>query len=104
MTTSGQTNVEPQSSGLSTKKPTASSALTAKRKTRESTPEKALRLLTQGRLRVTKVDGDLVKAECRGDSGRVYELGHNNGQWICSCPARTSCSHMMALWLVTVAG
>ena len=80
-------------------------AKTVSRKTRESVQEKALRLLTQGRLRVTKVDGDLVQAECRGDSGKVYELGHDNGHWNCSCPARTACSHLTALWLVTaVAG
>lgn len=63
---------------------------------------KALRLLTAGRLRVLRVEGRLVVAECRGDSGQVYNLGHDprNNQWRCDCPARTDCSHLNALWAV----
>jgi len=64
---------------------------------------KAMRLLVQGRLRVTKVEGELVIAECRGDSGEVYHLGHEPGAqtpWRCTCPARTACSHLHALWAV----
>jgi uncharacterized membrane protein len=71
---------------------------------RENAQEKALRLLTSGRLRVTKVDGNLIEAECRGDSGEVYRLGHDPNDvpfWSCSCPARTACSHLRALWAVT---
>lgn len=63
---------------------------------------KALRLLTSGRLRVLRVDGHLVVAECRGDSGEIYNLGHDprNNQWRCVCPAKTDCSHLNALWAV----
>lgn len=71
--------------------------------TRENSKDKAKRLLLSGRLRVVKVDGALIEAECRGDSGEVYTLGHSSNEvpfWSCSCPARTDCSHLRALWLV----
>ena len=70
---------------------------------RENATEKAKRLLLAGRLRVTKVDGELIEAECRGDSGELYTLGHRSDDvpfWHCSCPARTDCSHLRALWTV----
>ena len=66
------------------------------------TREKTERLLVAGRLRVTMVDGDEIRAECRGESGEVYELGRYDETWRCSCPARTACSHLQALWAVTV--
>jgi len=73
----------------------------APRKRKENVREKADRLLTSGRLRVTSVvDGD-IRAECRGDSGEVYHLGRYDETWRCSCPARTACSHLHALWAVT---
>lgn len=103
MTTSEQTNVETPKTGQSTKPITSASVKTASRKTRENKQDKAVRLLVHGRLRVTRVEGDLVMAECRGDTGRVYELGFSAGRWSCSCPARTDCSHLIALWRVTVA-
>lgn len=63
---------------------------------------KAMRLLISGRLRVLRVEGRLVVAECRGDSGGTYKLGHDpkRNQWRCTCPARTDCSHLRALWAV----
>lgn len=75
---------------------------TAVRK-REDAKTKGKRLLLAGRLRVTRVDGNCIVAECRGDSGEVYELGHDPNRvpfWSCSCPARTACSHLHALWAV----
>jgi uncharacterized Zn finger protein len=65
--------------------------------------DKGARLLTSGRLRVVKVDGNLIVAECRGDSGEVYKLGHDRRrmQYRCTCPARGPCAHLTALWLVT---
>jgi len=104
MTHSEQSNEETPTTGSSTSAIASKSASTKPRKTRENVKDKGVRLLIQGRLRVTKVDGDLVMAECRGDSGSVYNLVHENGRWICTCPARTACSHLIALWLVTVAG
>jgi hypothetical protein len=54
---------------------------------------------------MTRVDGDLVEAECRGTSD-VYSLGHDPAQpggWWCMCPVRTSmCSHLAALMLITI--
>ena len=73
-------------------------------KTRENATEKAKRLLLFGRLRVTHVDGNVIQALCRGDSGEVYHLGHDPSDvsfWSCDCPARTDCSHLRALWMVT---
>lgn len=66
--------------------------------------EKGRELLADGRLVVTRVEGDLIVATCRGDSGAVYDLGFDprNGQWRCTCPARGRCSHLIALQLVTV--
>lgn len=70
--------------------------------------DKAFRLLTEGRLIVREVGlpshpGRIV-AECRGDSGEIYMLGYDpiREEWRCGCPARTECSHLKALKLVTV--
>ncbi len=70
---------------------------------RENASKKAERLLTSGRLRVLQVEGNLIVAECRGDSGEVYQLGYQPDfeRWGCTCPARTACSHLQALWSVT---
>ena len=64
---------------------------------RETTAAKALRYVVRGRLTVTRVDGDLVEATCRG--GReLYRLGHDpEGGWWCGCPARSRCCHLIAL-------
>lgn len=73
---------------------------------RSNVREKGMRLLAEGRLRVTKVDGDFIVAQCRGDSGAVYYLGFDpkRKQWRCTCAARTACSHLHALWMVTAVG
>jgi hypothetical protein len=70
--------------------------------------KKHLRLLVEGRLIVREVGlpshpGRIV-AECRGDSGSVYMLGYDPRaeEWRCGCDARTTCSHIKALQLVTV--
>ena len=69
-------------------------------KGRESKQLKAMRLLVTGRLRVLRVDRDFIAAECRGDSGEVYNLLWKHQRWSCSCAARTDCSHLNALWAV----
>ena len=62
---------------------------------------KALRLLLQGRLRVRLVHRGRVRVECRGDSGRIYNVMFTHGEWFCSCQAaRPGCSHMLACWLI----
>lgn len=74
--------------------------LAQKVKGRENKRMKAIRLLVTGRLRVLRVDAGFISAECRGDSGEVYTLGWHEQHWMCSCPARTDCSHLNALWAV----
>lgn len=71
---------------------------------RENVTTKGQRYLLEGRLVVTKVVGDDVRATCRG-GGTVWNLGHevNGRRWWCSCPARSTCAHLSALMLVTVA-
>jgi hypothetical protein len=78
-------------------------------KARETAAQKARRLLLEGRLMVSRVDPELgsglVIAECRGDSGEVYSLGHDptKNEWRCTCPElRGNCSHLQALKLVVV--
>ena len=67
---------------------------------RESALAKGKRYLTEGRLVVTRVDGPVIQAVCRG-AGEVYELGHDLGRWYCSCPARRRCAHLEACMVVT---
>lgn len=74
---------------------------------RETATDKAQRLLAEGRLMVREVNPvtRYVLAECRGDSGQVYTLGHDPGmdQWRCTCPElKRNCSHLQALKLVVV--
>ena len=102
MTTSEPNSVEIRTTGKPPKPTLKVSDGTRPRATRENKADKGSRMLVQGRLTVTKVDGDRVVAECKGDSGEVYELGFDNGHWFCSCLARTDCSHLSALWRVTV--
>ena len=70
--------------------------------TRESIATKGRRYLAEGRVTVTRVDGDVADALVRGDSGE-HRVGHDPVRgWRCSCPAPGSCSHVAALKLVTV--
>jgi hypothetical protein len=69
---------------------------------RETLEAKAARLLATGRLCVLEVGPDVVRAVCRGDSGRLHRLGWS-GAWACSCMAgqlNGRCAHMIALRLV----
>lgn len=70
----------------------------------ETSDQKARRLLSEGRLTVLVVNPDAVVARCKGDSGEEYMLGWDKKHlnWVCSCPATRRCSHLKALWLVTV--
>lgn len=63
---------------------------------RENAAAKARRYLTEGRLVVSLVHADRVRATCRGD-GRIYELNVDNDTWTCSCDAKGRCSHLLAL-------
>lgn len=70
---------------------------------REDARTKGLRYLTEGRLTVTRVNGDDVEAVCRG-GGEFFRCGHDrkSSRWYCDCPAKTRCSHLWALQTVTI--
>jgi hypothetical protein len=69
---------------------------------RETVEKKAHRLLVAGRLVVSDVGEDRIRATCDGDHDR-YDVVFERGYWSCSCPARGGgCSHLVALRLVTV--
>lgn len=68
---------------------------------REAAPVKARRLLAEGRVVVTAVDGRRVRAAVRGDSGTCHVVEHGAGWWSCDCPAFGACSHRLAVQLVT---
>jgi uncharacterized Zn finger protein len=63
---------------------------------------KARRLLAEGRVIVTRVDGRDVSAIVRGDSAEFYSVSHRSGSWACDCAALGRCSHVQALMLVTI--
>ena len=68
---------------------------------REDAYVRGMRLLIEHRLHVHR-DGDrVIEATCRGDSGEIHQLGYRPGRWYCSCPARSQCAHLRALWAVT---
>ena len=69
---------------------------------RENAALKARRLLTEGRLVVKIANERVIAATVRGDSGEVYRVGADPGDWYCSCPALSRCSHIQALMLVTL--
>ena len=68
---------------------------------REDYRTKGRRYVGEGRLTLKLVTADTIAATCKGN-GEVYELGHTAGRWWCSCAARSTCSHLAALQLVTV--
>jgi hypothetical protein len=70
---------------------------------REDARRKGLRYLTEARLTVTTIDrrSEIVRATCRG-GGHQYDLGFEAGSWYCSCLARGTCSHLVALESVVV--
>lgn len=76
---------------------------------RENVQQKGRRMLTEGRLKVTRVSAAAelqraaIVASCRGDSGEEYTLGYDAvaKEWRCTCEARRLCSHLVALQLVT---
>lgn len=84
-----------------------SAATTTRTRRRESTWDKAYRLLSEGKVQVVFVsDGRyLIRATVAGDSGS-YVVDHGmtrENRWTCSCPARVDCSHMRAVQHVTAA-
>ena len=69
---------------------------------RETVSDKAGRLLTDNRVFVRFVRPEIVRAVVRGDSG-IHTVDLIQGRWSCSCAARRgACSHLAAVWAVTV--
>ncbi len=69
---------------------------------REDARAKGRRYLAEGRLVIDHLSGDDVSATCRG-AGELHSLGHSPSRgWWCSCAARSICSHLAALQLVTI--
>ena len=67
--------------------------------TRESAQDKGARLLTEGRLVVTAAAPGVFAAVVRG-SGDLHDVTFGRGGWACTCPARSTCSHLHAARLV----
>ena len=70
--------------------------------TRENVQTKGRRYVTEGRLKVVSIGKDRIDAVCRGN-GHEYRVGWQDGWWLCSCEARSTCCHLIALQLVVVA-
>jgi uncharacterized Zn finger protein len=69
---------------------------------RENAMTKARRLLGEGRVIVTHVNGRDIDAVVRGDSAELYRVTHRSGIWADDCPALGRCSHVQALMLITL--
>ncbi len=67
----------------------------------ENTDTKAARLLTQGCVQVLACMPEHVTARVRGDHG-IHDVNLSGGVWSCSCPALGWCSHLAAVYLVSV--
>ena len=67
----------------------------------ETLADKAGRLLTAGNVHLIKVAPDVVVARVFGDSG-VWDIALHQGRWSCTCPARADCSHLEAVYRVTL--
>lgn len=67
--------------------------------TRESAQTKGARLLTEGRLVVERAEPGVFAATARG-SGAVHHVQFGSGGWSCTCPARATCSHLVAAHLI----
>jgi uncharacterized Zn finger protein len=67
---------------------------------RENAFTKSDRYLVSGRLRVERVQDDLVVASVLGDEGDLYRVrwDRERRSWACSCPALgLRCAHVLAL-------
>jgi uncharacterized Zn finger protein len=70
---------------------------------KQSSEDKALGYLTQGRVCVRDVSSDGISATVRGSDPEPYLVTFTRLLgWACDCPARVSaCAHVMAVQLVT---
>jgi uncharacterized Zn finger protein len=68
----------------------------------EDAAMKARRLLAEGRLILRIISDDLIRANVRGDSAKVYAVRWTPSGWSCPCEAVGRCSHIMATMLVVL--
>jgi hypothetical protein len=70
---------------------------------RENASTKAMRYLVEGRVQIAHCGPDGVQAFVRG-SGHLHRVEHRSDQpWTCTCPAKSRCSHLLAVQHVVVA-
>ena len=62
---------------------------------------KVARLLIDGRVFIRWSTPEIVAAVVRSNGG-IYDVRLDRGRWTCPCAARTTCSHLKAVWRVTV--
>lgn len=67
--------------------------------TRENAQDKGRRYLTEGRLVVVSAAPGIFAAVVRG-SGELHDVMFGRGGWSCTCPARSTCSHLCAAQLI----
>lgn len=65
---------------------------------RESVTAKAKRLLREreDRIRIYESGDEYMTAMVQGDSG-IYTVAITEGRFVCDCPARGVCSHVLAI-------
>jgi hypothetical protein len=68
---------------------------------RENAATKARRLLGEGRVTIVHANEGGVAPLVRGDTAMTYRVTHSGGEWRDDCAARTRCSHIQAVMLVT---
>lgn len=68
---------------------------------RENAASKAARYLISGRVQIRSVTPTEVIADVRG-GGFLWRVEYSDGWWRCTCPARSKCSHLVAVEQVVV--
>ena len=63
----------------------------------ESTHEKALRLINDAKVNITFRNNSAVNADVTGDHGGYLVLVTQPERAVCSCPATSECSHVLAV-------
>jgi uncharacterized Zn finger protein len=72
---------------------------------REGARDRAVRLLAERRVLITRVLPTSVRAFVRGDSGELREVTWDSRHgWACSCPAIGLCAHGHAVASVVLVG
>lgn len=66
---------------------------------RENAASKGRRYLTEGRVVITRLNTGSVDAVVRGD-GTHHAVAWRPHLWTCTCEARGTCSHLLAVRLV----